>query len=178
MMKDGKTRNKGEHGERPDFQQYLVFLVLELEPTKQAEAGHTLGRVVSVLHAYCAYCTAGLGNCYHCVKALWLQYHHWGEGRTTPRPVTMDFCVWLDNNRHTYNSKNPIWESRPKRLPTTIEEAERRANNKVYRNSTAGVSGRFDPYETFSTSLAAKDPLRFTIDHNPKVAAFFKILRK
>jgi hypothetical protein len=177
MVKDQKTRNKGEHGQRPDFQHYLVFLVLEVVPT-QPKDGHTLGRIVNVLHAYCAYCTAGLGNCYHCVKALWLQYHHWGEGRCTPKPVTMDFCLWLENTQQSYNSKNPIWQAYPKKLPTSLEEAERRAKRKIYRNSTSGISGRFDPYADVSKSEKAKDTKRFDVKYNPHMEKLFKLLRK
>jgi hypothetical protein len=177
MCKDDKTRNKVQHGERPEFKQYVVFMVLEVEPTEQKD-GHTLGRIVDVKIAYCPYCTAGLGNCYHCVKALWLQYHHWGEGRKTDKPVTMDFCVWLKSTQEAYNSKNAIWEVRPTRLPTSLEEASRRAKNVVYRNCSAGVSSRYDPWGSNPKSAKAKKGDRFCVENNPHMDAFLKALRK
>jgi hypothetical protein len=176
--KDEKTRSKVEHGERPEFKQYLLFLVLEVEPTG-AKYGHTLGKIVDICHAYCAYCTAGLGNCYHCVKALWLQYHHWGEDRKTQRPVTMDFCTWLQAKRNSHNSMDAIWEVGPMRLPTSIEEAEKRSKRPVYRNSTSGVCGNFTASDhNEARSAPRKDPKLFDITYNPHLSKLFKSLRK
>ena len=92
---DEKTRNKTKPGEKPKFREYLVIVQIAMTPTTDLSRGHTLGLCSHVMRSYCAACKAGCGMCYHRASLLWMQYLHWGEGRPTPKPSTIDFATWV-----------------------------------------------------------------------------------
>jgi hypothetical protein len=77
-MKKNK-KGKTAKGDRRELYPYLVFLVLAVEATTQAQDGHVLGIMTSVLDGYCAACTAGLGICRHKKACLYTQLHRWGQ---------------------------------------------------------------------------------------------------
>ena len=92
---DEKTGDKTKPGEKPKFREYLVIVQIAMTPTTDLSRGHTLGLCSHVMRSYCAACKAGCGMCYHRASLLWMQYLHWGEGRPTPKPSTIDFATWV-----------------------------------------------------------------------------------
>jgi 5'-3' exonuclease len=177
MSKDAKTRKEVEPGERPKHDEYLIVMVFGVDRTTQEVDGHTLGRLSHIILSYCAACTAGLGGtCIHCSQTMWTQYHHWGEQRHTPRPVTMAECNWLKPTAKPIAATRPTFEMAIQKKSRTIAEAEKRAtNNEIYRNINHGIDAQYDVYSSAAKRLKAFDPSRFSFER-PVVKAFLKSL--
>eukprot|EP00978_Attheya_sp_CCMP212_P022797 scaffold68574_cov83-Attheya_sp.AAC.1 len=149
MSTDEKTRPQTGMGERPKRAEYLVILQLLVEPTNVDRDGHSLGRITRIVQGYCASCCAGMGLCYHKALVLYMQYHHWGEGRPTPKPATIANCGWIAGSHGARSAKvtEPASNLACEKLPRTLEDAEERNNKKNRkRNVTSGLSGVYDIY--------------------------------
>jgi hypothetical protein len=145
MKKDATTRKSVERGERPLLHPYLVFLVLEVSLTTLAVHGHVMGRIGSVKTSWCC-CTAGYAKCVHKAAGLWMQHHHWGEGRNSEAPSTLSMCAWADGgNKMVMDASRGTSNMSTKRSPKTLEEAKVLKERDTNRNVLQGM-GRGNIY--------------------------------
>lgn len=179
MNKDQSTRAKVGAGERPELSQYLVLMVMAIEPTTLADDGHTLGRMVSIITSYCAACVAGLGSCIHCSMCCWQQYHCWGEDRGgVQEPVTMKLCRWSrSSGKQKLSATNPIHTQQLSLLPRTLSEAKKKIEANAWRNVNEGLGAVYSVYSSNDKKRRAQDPARFSLER-PAVKRFLKAIRK
>ena len=145
QVRDEKTRNKTPYGEKPKLAEYLVLMQCMVEPT----AAHDLGVITRIMRSYCAACKAGMGMCYHRALLLWMQYHHWGEGRPTPRPVTSDLCSWIPGSRaarRTCSSVVPAGKLMIEQMPRSLAEAKAKLERNRQNNLKMGADARYDVF--------------------------------
>ena len=109
---------------------------------------HELGVITRVMRSYCASCKAGGGMCYHRASLLWMQYHHWGEGRPTPKPVTSAMCSWIPGSRpkRTCSSKVPAGKLMIEKLPRSLDEAKAKLERNRQCNLQSGADARYDVF--------------------------------
>jgi len=146
---DEKTRNKTDAGERPNFSEYLVMAQLSVIATTEQSNGHTLGLCGHVMRSYCAMCKAGVGMCYHRGSLLWMQLNHWGEGRPTPKPATVDFCSWVPGSKRTQRSCSvlePTTKLNIQQLPKSTADAKLMLEKGKKRGLHEGISAVYDVY--------------------------------
>jgi hypothetical protein len=162
--------------------EYLTVIKLFAEDTTIERDNHTLGLITAPVASWCLLCTAGgSGMCIHCSQSLYIQYHHWTEGRPTPKPATSEWCRWMQpGSTDVPSTTKPAWQLKCQKLPTSTKEAVyRKQLTKTERNSTEGLSGRFN---VFGENKAKVETVRpgskmFFLDH-PAVENFFASLRE
>ena len=148
QVRDEQTRHKTPFGEKPKLAEYLVLMQCMVAPTTVEEHGHELGRMTRVMRSYCASCKAGGGMCYHRASLLWMQYHHWGEGRPTPKPVTSALCSWIPGSRakRTCSSVVPAGKLMIEKLPRSLAEAKAKVERDRQYNLQLGADARYDVF--------------------------------
>jgi len=162
MNHDEKTRNKTEYGEKPKFAEYLAMCHLAVQPTTHESHGHTLGVCTRVLQSFCAQCKAGVGLCHHQGSLLQAQLLHWGEGRPTEKPSTIDYCSWVPGSKQsarTCTTKLPASEQHIMQLPGTNKEAKEKLERGIKKNIHEGISATYDVYKPCPLQLIASSPV-------------------
>lgn len=151
LKTDKKTRKEVNEGERPLRKEYLTMMKMLVEPTTVAQHGHTLGIASSFMETYCGACPAGAsGMCLHISETSFVQYHHWTEGRPTPRPKTDSWCEWTKRGASSWrpSASKPVSALKISKKPTSTEEAVYRSERKemARRNFTEGLEARYDQW--------------------------------
>ena len=178
---DEKTRNKTKAGEKPNFAEYLVMVQIAIRPTTDRSNGHTLGECSHIMRSYCAACKAGCGMCYHRASLLWMQHLHWGEGRPTPRPSTIDFATWVPGS----NAKSricstivPASSQTIMKLPASTAEASKKLEKSNRRNVNEGISARYDIYVESEERWSMLSDPNYSSKTRPALNKLFTVLRK
>mmetsp|Transcript_22954 Transcript_22954/g.37296 ORF Transcript_22954/g.37296 Transcript_22954/m.37296 type:complete len:129 (+) Transcript_22954:515-901(+) len=81
-----------------------------------------------------------------------MQHLHWGEGRPTPKPATVGFCLWVPGMRaeRACSTVQPASMAHIKRLLTSNEEAEKKLKHGVKMNMHQGIPAKYDIFGTDS----------------------------
>jgi hypothetical protein len=175
--KDAKTRNKTKPGEKPLPKEYLTLVRCIVDRTTENSHGHSLGIVVAMDIAYCAFCKAGgTGQCIHVSQTLHVQRLHWGPGRKVLKPSTIDLCSW--KRRGAGHNSSVMAEASKlmcQNLPKSDAEGAYRMERAQKRNATEGLSAKYDQWDGDETKRSKlKSKIMFSIAR-PAVATFFAL---
>ena len=77
-----------------------------------------------------------------------MQYLHWGEGRTTPKPATSAFYSWVPGSRSKRKCSTvlPAGNLQIERMPRSDQEAQAKLDRGRNYNMKEGVDARYDVF--------------------------------
>eukprot|EP00978_Attheya_sp_CCMP212_P011552 scaffold28544_cov78-Attheya_sp.AAC.3 len=109
---------------------FLVLLQLLVASTTLERDGHSLGQFVHVVHGYCTVCCTRTSLCYHKALVLFMQYHHWSEGRP-PTPKSQSQLVIVVCKCYRASDKPIIQNNYPEFLRKLRKETAKIIGNEM-----------------------------------------------